>query len=200
MPFTINDLVGGGAGYREMTKSGVSQTCYDLAVYSLVMTGHLKLAVFQGFSMEVPKANTYLVVDPTADQRLTDPQAIPADCMIGFYRRFRRGMPSPLLTETNGGWIIFHMVRSMSVANSTNVAGGNNGDRQGTTPGWSANDVTRMFDWNGGETTRIADAASTPAAGSYGDNGIQEFVAFHAPIATAVNRLNRAFPGLAAFG
>lgn len=200
MPLTVEDLIRPGKGFQEMTKSGLSRTCYDLAVYSLVVTGHLKLAVFQAFTMEAPKANTYLVVDPMTDARLTDPNAIPGNSLIGFYRRFAPGMTSALQEERIGGWIIFHMVRSMSADNSTIVAGGNNGERQGTVPSWSGNDVTRMFDWNGGETTRIADAATNPAVNSYGVNSIQEFVAFHAPIDLVVRRLRKAFPGPAAFG
>ncbi len=44
--FKVADL-GAGKGFAEMTKSGLSQTCYDLAVYSLVATGDLKDSVFQ---------------------------------------------------------------------------------------------------------------------------------------------------------
>lgn len=193
--FKVADLAA-GSGFAEMTKSGVSQTCYDLAVYSLVVTGDLKDSVFSVWRTEVPKANTLHVVNPLTDTRLTDPRAIPASSLIGFYRRFRKGERSALVAETNAGWVLYHMVRSMDIANSTDVVGGNNGERNGTTPTWSKNDITRMFDWN----ADIFQGAALPAAGTFGDGGVEQFVPFHTPVANAVLRLNRAFPGPAAFG
>ncbi len=92
------------------------------------------------------------------------------------------------------------MVRSMDVANSTQVVGGNNGDREGTTPTWSQNDVSKMMDWTGGGKNSMAQGATLPAANSFGVNGEERYVAFCAPVATAVSRLYKAFPGPAAFG
>jgi hypothetical protein len=50
------------------------------------------------------------------------------------------------------------------------------------------------------EETCMAPKDSMPAPVSYSEGGKQQFVAFAAPIATVVRRLNRAFPGKAAFG
>ena len=185
--------------YKSMVAPGSPQTCYDLAIYSLVKTGELKQAVYEAWICEIPKANTLLAVNPSMDTRLTDPNSLPANSIIGFYRRFSKGGTTQLQAEKDAGWVIYHMVRTMATS-STRVLGGNNGDREGTTPGWSANDVTKMFDWTGAEDTCMAPADSLPAADSYGDGGKQQFVAFVAPISTVVSRLNRAFPGAAAFG
>lgn len=184
---------------KAMIGPGAPQTCYDIAVYSLIKTGELKESVYLAWISEIPKANTLLVVNPGNDLRVTDPDALPINSIIGFYRRFSQDGTSQLQAERDAGWIIYHMVRSMATV-STRVLGGNNGDREGTRPGWSANDVTKMFDWSGSEATSMAPMDAIPAPGSYGGGGKQQFVAFSAPIATVVTRLNRAFPGPAAFG
>jgi hypothetical protein len=212
--YTVNDLIVAGKANNEMTKpatvkrgvriTGAPTTCYELAVFSLVMTGDLKGAVCEAWRSEVPKADTFKVIVPETDARITDPLTLPANSIVGFYRRFRAGERSQVASETAGGWVIYHMVRTTGVANSTNVVGGNNGDRESgqkkTTPGWSQNDVTVMFDWTGAEDTSMAPMNALPARDSYGADGKQQFVAFGAPIATVVSRLNRAFPGPAVFG
>jgi len=198
--FKVGDLGNASTkGYKAMVAPGAPQTCYDLAVYSLVKTGDLKEAVYLAWITEIPKANTLLVVDPAADARVTDPNQLPTNSLIGFYRRFSKGGTSQLQAEKTAGWVIYHMVRTMETV-STQVLGGNNGDRDGTTPGWSSNDVTKMFDWSGKEETCMAPKDSVPAPGSYGEGGKQQFVAYAAPIATVVRRLNRSFPGKATFG
>jgi len=198
--FKVADLGNSSTkGFKAMVAPGAPQTCYDLAIYSLVKTGELKQAVYEAWISEIPKANTLLAVNPASDTRLTDPNNLPINSIIGFYRRFSKGGTSQLQAERDAGWVIYHMVRTMATS-SSRVLGGNNGDRDGTTPGWSANDVTKMFDWGGTEETCMAPADSVPAPGSYGDGGKQQFVAYVAPITTVVARLNRAFPGKAAFG
>ena len=198
--FKVRDLGNQSTkAYRAMVAVGAPQTCYDLAVYSLVKTGQLKEAVYEAWVSEIPKANTLLVVNPTTDPRVTDPNQLPINSIIGFYRRFTKGGGSQLQAEMHAGWVIYHMVRTMDTA-SVRVLGGNNGDRNGTTPGWSANDVTKMFDWSGTEDTSMAPMDATPDPGTYGEGGKQQFVAFTAPIATVVGRLNRAYPGKAVFG
>jgi len=198
--FKVADLGNASTkAHKTMVAPGAPQTCYDLAIYSLVKTGELKQAVYEAWICEIPKANTLLAVNPAVDTRLTDPNQLPTNSIIGFYRRFSKGGTSQLQAEKDAGWVIYHMVRTMATS-STRVLGGNNGDRDGTTPGWSANDVTKMFDWSGAEETSMAPADTMPAPGTYGDGGKQQFVAYVAPIATVVSRLNRAFPGAAAFG
>jgi hypothetical protein len=198
--FKVKDLGNESTkAFRAMVGPGAPQTCYDLAIYSLVKTGDLKEAVYRAWIGEIPKANTLLVVDPAIDTRVTDPDRIPGDSIIGFYRRFSKGGTSQLEAERKAGWVIYHMVRSID-ANSTRVLGGNNGDRDGTKPSWSGNDVKKMFDWGGTEETSMAPMDSIPEAGSYGKDGKQQFVAYAAPITTVVARLKRAFPGVAAFG
>ncbi len=212
--YTVNDLIVAGKANREMTKeatvkrgvriSGAPTTCYELAVLSLVMTGDLKGAVYDAWRSEVPKADTFKVVIPETDARITDPLTLPPNSIVGFYRRFSAGQKSQVASETAAGWVIYHMVRTTGIANSTNVVGGNNGDRESgqkkTTPGWSQNDVTVMFDWTGAEDTSMAPMDVLPPKDSYGVDGKQQFVAFIAPIATVVSRLNRSFPGPAVFG
>jgi hypothetical protein len=88
----------------------------------------------------------------------------------------------------------------MDVANSTDVVGGNNGERDGTVPTWSKNDVSRMFDWTGGNKNKMWMSEALPGPTSFGQNGDERYVAFWTPVATAVSRLNKAFPGPAAFG
>lgn len=198
--FKVADLGNASTkAHKAMVAPGAPQTCYDLAIYSLVKTGELKQSVFEAWASGIPKANTLLAVNPTSDPRLTDPNQLPINSIIGFYRRFTKDGKTQLQAETDAGWVIYHMVRTMATS-SSRVLGGNNGDRDGTTPGWSANDVTKMFDWSGAEETSMAPTGSTPAPGSYGEGGKQQFVAFVAPIATVVSRLNHAFPGPAAFG
>ncbi len=195
-----------------MTQKGAPTTCYELAVFSLVVTGNLKRAVFEAWAYGrpmKPKADTFEVIIPETDDRIINPQELPPNSIVGFYRRFRADERSVVDSETRAGWVIYHMVRTMGVANSTYVLGGNNGDRSvgqtATKPGWSRNDVTVMFDWTGAEETSMAPMDGLPARNSYfalGADGTrkQQFVAFAAPIVTVVQRLNHAYPGPLVFG
>lgn len=189
--FQVTDLAA-GKGSTAMHAS-LLYTCYDLALYSLVVTGDLKAAVLQAWRNNVPKSNTFLIVEPDADLRLINPNQIPAKCLIGFYRRFRKGETSQVMWESAANWVCFHMVRSMDTANSTYVVGGNNGDRNGTISTWSKNDVTSMFDWTGTTTPKIDQGQDIPAPHSFGLNGVETYVPFYAPIATVVARLNWAY-------
>ena len=198
--YYVTDLGNGSsAACKEMTKPGGPTTCYDAAVYSLVVTGELKRAVWEAWRMEVPKANTILVVNPGVDPRVANPKALPGDALVGFYRRFRKGEGSAQIAEVTAKWVIYHMVRTVA-AGSTLVVGANNGDRDGTKPPWSQNDVEKMFDWTGKEKPSMFEGDGLPLENTYGVNDKEQFVAFAAPIATVVTRLNRAFPGPAAFG
>ncbi|WP_437316401.1 hypothetical protein [Sorangium sp. So ce385] len=167
-------------------------TCYDAGVFSLTLTDGLSPEVCTRWRFAAPKANTYQIVDPAQDRWVTDPDHLPADSIIIFYRRFRPGERSALEAETNGRWVPFHMVRTLD---GRMVVGANNGDRMGTTPTWSENDIGNMFDWSGTENTQsVWTAPGLPAPDTFSVDGIEKYVAFYAPISTVIKRLNAAFP------
>jgi hypothetical protein len=171
------------------------ETCYDTAVFSLTLTDGLSLDVFTRWKDTIPKANTYLIVDPTRDAIIRDPNNLPRDSIIAFYRRFLRGVGSRVDAEVQGGWIVYHMVRTYE---GRMVLGSNNGDRRvgdiQTRPTWSLNDIAVMFDWNNEQSTQtVWTAEDLPAPSTFGVNGREEYVAFYAPISTVLARLNAAF-------
>jgi len=113
--FKVADLGNASTkAHKTMVAPGAPQTCYDLAIYSLVKTGELKQAVYEAWICEIPKANTLLAVNPAVDTRLTDPNQLPTNSIIGFYRRFSKGGTSQLQAERDAGWVIYHMVRTMA--------------------------------------------------------------------------------------
>ncbi|XXX76264.1 hypothetical protein WMF30_52300 [Sorangium sp. So ce134] len=177
---------------HELNEENIPTTCYDAGVFSLTLTDGLSPEVCNRWRFAVPKANTYLIVDPAQDQRVTDPNHLPPDSIIIFYRRFRPGEGSALEAERNGGWVPYHMIRTL---HGRMVAGANNGDRMETTPTWSMNDVGNMFDWNGADNTQsVWTGPGLPAPGSFGVDGLEKYVAFYANISTVIDRLNAAFP------
>jgi hypothetical protein len=187
--------------YKAYYKDGAPSTCYDAAVFSLTQTGDLKEAVWRAWRLDGPKADTHLVVDPLRDTRLMSAAAIPVDSLVAFYRRMRRGENSAIESERKTRWVLYHIVRSMSTPGDVQVVGSNNGDRAGTNPLWSSNDVTRMFDWTGTDDKgSIYLGADLPADGTYGAGGKEQYVPVTATSATVAARLNRAYPGAAAFG
>ncbi|CAN98496.1 hypothetical protein sce8326 [Sorangium cellulosum So ce56] len=171
------------------------QTCYDTAVFSLTLTDGLSPEVFMRWKDAIPKANTYLIVDPTRDPIIRDPDNLPRDSIIAFYRRFLPGVGSRVDAEVQGGWIVYHMVRTYE---GRMVLGSNNGDRRvgaiQTNPTWSLNDIAVMFDWNNEQSTQtVWTAQGVPLPSTFGVKGREEYVAFYAPISTVIDRLNAAF-------
>lgn len=199
--FTAQDLAAKHSqAYKAYYKPNAPSTCYDAAVFSLTLTGELKEGVWKAWRGDGAKADTHLVVVPERDTRIASVGAIPPNALIGFYRRTYKGETPPIESEKTTGWILYHMVRSMDTAGSVVVVGSNNGDRENTNPAWSGNDVGKMFDWTGAsQTGSIFLGDPLPGAGSYGVGGAEKYVAFAATIATVVARLNKAFPGPAAF-
>lgn len=205
--YTVEDLQQGRKGFAKMTAaptwkgkqriSGAPATCYELAVFSLVVTGHLKQDVYDAWRGEIPKADTFRVVNPEEDTRITNPNSLPANSIVGFYRRLQEGVESIERTR-NQDWVLYHMVRTMAVPNSPFVVGGNNGDRAAegggkrTTPTWTRNDVSVMFDWSGKEKVSMYTEERLPEKDSYGHNGKNQFVAFAVSIPAVVARLKRA--------
>lgn len=168
-------------------------TCYDLAVYSLVITGELDKDVFNRWKRQVPTVFNHLVVDPLTDERIINPYKLPINSLIGFYRRFRPGEKSLVAVEQETGWRLNHMVRTRG-DNSIKVLGGNNGSRNGTTPTWSENDIIKMFDWSGKELVSMWPTHDLPPKDSFSVGGKEQFVAFSAPISRIVPRIKRAYP------
>lgn len=172
------------------------ETCYDTAVFSLTLTDGLSPEVFMRWKDTIPKANTYLIVDPTRDPIIRDPNNLPRDSIIAFYRRFLRGVGTRVDAEKKGGWIVYHMVRTYE---GRMVLGSNNGDRKvgdiQTKPTWSLNDIAVMFDWNNAQKTQtVWTARDVPEPSTFGVDGHEQYVAFYAPISTVIDRLNAAFP------
>lgn len=184
------------SAHKKMTATDAPKTCYEAAVYSLVVTGEISQPTFLGWAMTIPKADTYDVVDPEHDARVTDPAKLPKNHIIGFYRRFRP-KEGKLEREVKNGqdWKLYHMVRTTAKPGSM-VMGSNNGDRDGTTPTWSLNDVTKMFDWGGTELVSMHIGDDLPAAGTGGDGERDklQFVAFAAPVPTVAQRLATKYP------
>ena len=179
-------------GYEAMVKPGVPTTCYELAIFSLVQTGEIPEPIYREWSSTQPKANTLLIVDPVKDKRVTNPKELPINSIIGIYRRFFPGGKSLLQVETDSGWILHHMVRTMNT-DTTSVLGGNNGTRGETKSGWSSNNLEEMFDWTGTEKTSMHVGVELPEPFSYGKDGEQKYVAFATPITEVVHRLARAY-------
>ena len=167
-------------------------TCYNAAVFSLTLTGDLPPQAADAWMMTVPKANTYTIVDPTQDEVVTNPKDLSPGSIVCFYRRFRPDEKSALQAETDGGWVPFHMVVTLG---GDQVIGANNGEREGTTPTWARNDITKMFDWTGKEDTQsMWTEGGLPPPKSFTVGGKEKYVAFVVPIFTAVARLKAAFP------
>jgi hypothetical protein len=188
--------LGKTSAHKKMTATNAPKTCYEAAVYSLVVTGEIQQPTFLAWAMTIPKADTYDVVDPEQDVRVTDPANLPKNHIIGFYRRFRpKEGKLDREIENKQDWKLYHMVRTTAKPGSM-VMGANNGDREDTTPSWSLNDVTKMLDWGGNEMVSMHVGDDLPAAGTGGDGDKDklQFVAFATPIAEVAERLTTKYP------
>jgi hypothetical protein len=142
--------------YQELMKTGTTATCYQVAVSNLVFTAELPLCSYYNWNLAgflTGKADTMLVVnDKDALMTTADLDNPPADHVIGFLRRFRAGEgASKAKSESDSGWVLFHVISSFSDEGTVKLAGANNGEKRvgdiQTIPTWSViPSITVMMD------------------------------------------------------